>query len=316
MDAPSRAACRVLGGSHLSMASERESTQWEDVLRNRSDVTVVLQLRSNLVKWAWSFYRTGAMRRLRRGGKELVAVADAGPRIRSNASRAATKDAVEASALAPLRRERIHLRAGENAANVTRLGPVVVDATALLRMVVAKQARSERLLATARRFAQVTTARRERLILYEAMQSDMTGEMRRLYAAMGVPFSAEAHAAVGDGELLKHAPEDLSRAIANWDEVQQVFSPHPCLMQMLLDTRRRPFDECGSDISNRGGGGGGDVRIPCGGCSWRTPILDSNGELLDDAVLRDRQAESAPIPAPSSVSTALRRIGGALKGDM
>ena len=90
--------------------------------------------------------------------------------------------------------------------------------------------------------------------------------------------------------MLKRAPEDLSHAIANWQEVLRVFAPHPCLYQMLIDTQRRIFDDCGAGPvdARAGAGGAGDPRIPCGGCSWRTPIVGENGEKLDDASLRDR----------------------------
>ena len=108
---------------------------------------------------------------------------------------------------------------------------------------------------------------------------------------MAVPFSADAHHAVGEDVLLKRAPEDLSRVIANWDEVRRTFAPHPCLSEMLTDTRRRIFDDCGI-ADSRVAPGVGDMRIPCGGCSWRTPIVDEDGEPLDDAVIRDQQQQA------------------------
>ena len=52
-----------------------------------------------------------------------------------------------------------------------------VDPWVLLRMIIAKQARSERLMLTARRFAVLTPQKRERVLLYEAMQADIQGEV-------------------------------------------------------------------------------------------------------------------------------------------
>lgn len=254
LDAPSRTQCRVLGGSHMSVTSERELQQWEHVLQNHSSATVLVQTRSNLVKWAWSFYRTGAMKRLR-----------------GNVPQA--------------RRERIHLR---EEANRSRSSAVKVDPVVLLRMVIAKQERSERLVAAARRLARHTGVRRERVLLYEAMQADMAGELRRLYAAMHVPFDERAHANVPSGSLLKHAPEDLSRAIANWDELTTAFRAHPCLHAMLVDTRRRVFDDCGDGmgfVHPDTGAPRGDPTAPCA-CSWRTPIVDADGNKLDDAAAK------------------------------
>ena len=194
LDEPSRSSCHVLGGSHISMTSEKEAQQWEQALRNTTDLMIVVQTRSNLVKWAWSFYRTGAMKRLRQ---------NASPTNVANAAAAAE----------PISRERIHLR---DEANRTISKPVHVDPMVLLRMIIAKQGRSERLVATGRRFARLTPARRERILLYEAMQADLQGELDRLYEAMKTPFSVQAHRTVPEGSLLKTAPEDLSRVIANW----------------------------------------------------------------------------------------------------
>jgi hypothetical protein len=40
----------VLGGSHLSMASDGEVEQWQEALTNTSGVTIVVQTRSNLLQ--------------------------------------------------------------------------------------------------------------------------------------------------------------------------------------------------------------------------------------------------------------------------
>ena len=166
LGAPSRTTCRVLGGSHMTMGAESEVLQWQDLV-NGTDTLIVLQTRSNLVKWAWSFYRTGAMKRLRR-------------------------EPVSAS------KESIHRREGveDDRSRSTRMH---VDPIALLRMIVAKQARSERLLKTARRLARLTTNRREYVLLYETMQDNLEGEMERLYTSLRVPFDAKAHRRVPPG---------------------------------------------------------------------------------------------------------------------
>ena len=90
------------------------------------------------------------------------------------------------------------------------------------------------------------------------------------------------------GSLLKHAPEDLSRAIGNWDELTTAFRAYPCLNAMLLDTSRRIFDDCGDGMGFVSGETGGvaskaiDPTARCA-CSWRTPIVDTQGNVLDDA---------------------------------
>mgnify|MGYP001973441987 CR=1 FL=1 len=75
LDEPSARSCRLLGHSHISVTTKGEAAQWEAALRNATPgtVTVLVQTRSNLMKWAWSFYRTGAMARLRLGGHEWAA---------------------------------------------------------------------------------------------------------------------------------------------------------------------------------------------------------------------------------------------------
>jgi hypothetical protein len=271
LDAPSRHSCRVLGGSIMTTTSEGEARQWEAVLRNHTSATVLVHTRSNLVKWAWSFYRTGAMKRLR---------------VSSQPS---------AVHVPPVHREPIHLR---DEANRTGAGRRMhVDPHALLRMVISKQTRAERLHTVARRLASLTSQRRERVLLYEAMQADMTGEIERLYAHMSVPFDAKAHGRVVAGSLLKHAPEDLSRVIANWGEVRRVFEPYPCLHEMLVDTRRQVFDDCGfAGTAERG-----DPHAPCA-CSWRTPILDASGEMLTDAKVKQLQLARV-VEAPEAQGT-------------
>jgi hypothetical protein len=274
MDAPSASACRVLGGSHMSMASEREIAQWEKVLHNGTDdrMLIVVQTRSNLVKWAWSFYRTGAMKRLRR---------------RDTPSQGMAAPPADA-------KERIHLREGDEADGGRSNTPVRVDPWVLLRMIVAKQARSERLLLTARRFAKLTPQKRERLVLYESMQNDLQGELQRLYRAMRVPFDVAAHAGTTSKggvattpPLIKHATEDLSSAIANFDELERAFSAFPCLHAMLTDRKRRVFDDCSTGDTGRAADAGVDPSAPCG-CSWRTPILDQNGTRIDEEWFRAR----------------------------
>ena len=103
---------------------------------------------------------------------------------------------------------------------------------------------------------------------------------------MHVPFDLPAHQRVPEGSLLKHATEDLSQAILNWGEVRRAFAQFPCLHAMLVDTERRIFDDCGYDGSTDGSGHaipmGSDPTAPCI-CSWRTPIVDQNGEQLDDS---------------------------------
>lgn len=174
LDAPSRSACRVLGGSHISMASERELHQWEQVLANGSDTLIVVQTRSNLVKWAWSFYRTGAMDKLRRREHAASTAIPAGP-----------APFAAASAPAPTQgKQKIHLRASDDPSDGTRVSaaPMHVDPWVMLRMIIAKQVRSERLMLTARRFALLTPQKRERVLLYEAMQADFQGEVKHTLA--------------------------------------------------------------------------------------------------------------------------------------
>ena len=304
LGAPSRTSCHVLGGSHISVTSELELEQWKQVLRNHTSAMLLVQSRSNLVKWAWSFYRTGAMRRLRRAPTTDAAAAAAAATTLPRGSDGFASGSggggmalpmVAASHVPPSpqvrhrrpARERIHLR---YATNRTRLVPVRVDPKALLRMVIAKQTRSVRLVETARRFARLTSQRRERVLLYEAMQADLQGELQRLYAAMRVPFDVVAHQQVPEGALLKHAPEELSLAMANWEEVRRAFARFPCLHAMLVDKRRRIFDDCGFDGGTDGSGNaivvGSDPTAPCV-CSWRTPIQDPHtGEVLDDAAAK------------------------------
>ena len=60
-------------------------------------------------------------------------------------------------------------------------------------MIVAKQARSERLLRSARKLAKLIGQKRERVLLYEAMQRDMPGELSSLHRALGLQFDLDAH---------------------------------------------------------------------------------------------------------------------------
>ena len=269
LDLPSRGHCRVIGGSLMSITSELETRQWEQVLRNHSSMTIVVQTRSNLVKWAWSFYRTGAMKRLR--GRNTPA---------------------------PSQRESIHVHGGsEAAANLSHRARVQVDPVVLLRMIIAKQERSERLLAAARHFARLTSQRRERVLLYESLQADMADELRRLYASMRVPFDEGAHEQAASNALLKHAPDDLSQAISNWDEVVHAFRAFPCLHAMLTDTTHRPYDDCADGLgftvppltrrdASRKAKPAVDPTAHCA-CSWRTPIVDPRGDVLDDATAKE-----------------------------
>ena len=256
-----------------------ESGQWAEVLRNSSDVAIVVLTRSNLAKWAWSFYRTGAMKRLRTSSR--------GPVVLSG-------DPAGAAQLA--HKEAIHRRDGDEGPEHGSSQPVHVDPAALLRMILAKQARAERLLRTARSLARLTQHKRERVVLYEALQHDMAGELRKLYAALHLSFDEAAHTRVPRSTvppLTKHAPEDLSKVIANWAELKDAFAPYPCLREMLVDTQRRIFDDCGNSGGNSGArgvvmaDGGANPAAPCA-CSWRTPIIDANGTQLDDTTLRRR----------------------------
>ena len=244
LDEPSARSCRLLGHSHISVTTKGEAAQWEAALRNATPgtVTVLVQTRSNLMKWAWSFYRTGAMARLRR----------------------------EHNGTAPLR-EINHLR---DESNRSHAAPVVVQPAQLLRLAKAKQARSQRLIAAAHGFARVTGRPRARVLLYEAMQADAADELRALYRAMALEFDEAAHLRVEEHALRKHAPEDLSRAIANWDELKAYFAPYPCLLDMLTEASPRVYDGCGARYSE------GEVPRPVGGmkgwrceCSWMTPIV-------------------------------------------
>jgi hypothetical protein len=255
LDAPSRTACRLLGGSIMSVTDE-EARQWQAVLSsNSSDALVVVQTRSNLAKWAWSFYRTGAMKRLRRRWPEPAGNSSGGD---SNGGR---------NSVVQLK-EQIHRRESDETPSIRR--SVHVDPAVLLRMIWAKQARSERLLRIARQLARRTGQRRERVVLYEAMQADAAGELSRLFAALRLPFDVSAHHRVplGVSPLLKHATENLSSSIANWAELEVAFRQYPCLHEMLVDTHRRAFDDCGGGAFSTDGGA--DPSAPCA-CSWRTP---------------------------------------------
>lgn len=186
-----------------------------------------------------------------------------------------------------------------------------VDPKLLLRMIIAKQQRSEKLLETARRFAELVGQRRERVLLYEAMQADMEGEMRALFRFMGVDFSTTAHREVAEGSLLKHATEDLSRAIANWDEVLAEFAKYPCLLQMLHDRERRIFDDCGEGL--HGG--------PCD-CTWRTPI-EPQYDVRAEGASRENAGhqETAPALWPTGRLTlcwerTVQGVGGEVSGHL
>jgi hypothetical protein len=137
LSSPSRQSCRLLGSSHISMTSAKEMQQWQSVLANTSGVTVLVQTRSNLAKWAWSFYRTGAMRRLREGLR--------GRNASGSHARPQGSDTQIPKHHIP--KEQIHLR---NASNRGSQQAIRVDPKLLYRMIVAKQKRSERLLSTGR----------------------------------------------------------------------------------------------------------------------------------------------------------------------
>ena len=274
-------SCRLLGHSHISVTTKGEAAQWEAALRNATPgtVTVLVQTRSNLMKWAWSFYRTGAMARLRR----------------------------EHNGTAPLR-EINHLR---DESNRSHAAPVVVQPAQLLRLAKAKQARSQRLIAAVHGFARVTGRPRARVLLYEAMQADAADELRALYRAMALEFDEAAHLRVEEHALRKHAPEDLSRAIANWDELD--FAPYPCLLDMLTEASPRVYDGCGAQYSE------GETPRPVGGmkgwrceCSWMTPIVPQ--EPSEAAAAAE---EVAVVAADAAVllaavgGSAARRAGGA-----
>ena len=244
LDSPHAQSCTVLGGSHMSVAADNEVAQWQEALTNATGVTIVVQTRSNLVKWAWSFLRTGASHRFlywqRQNQKNTTA---AGAKIK----------------------ELNHLRSESNR---SKEKAVRVEPAHLLRLVLAKQRRSERLLEIARKLAVQVGQRRERVVLYESLQTDMEGELRKLYRSMGVPFSLEAHRSVPRNALLKHATEDLTRAISNWRELEGALRPYPCLLEMLHDTERRAFADCNGLRGGR-----------CA-CSWKTPIVPRNLSAL------------------------------------
>ena len=68
-------------------------------------------------------------------------------------------------------------------------------------------------------------------LVYEAMQLDLDGEIRKLLLAIGVPAAA---AAVRVPTLIKAGGEDMREALANFDEVGRHFRPLPCLHSMLV----------------------------------------------------------------------------------
>lgn len=243
LDSPHARACNVLGGSHMSVAADSEVVQWQQALTNATGVTIVVQTRSNLVKWAWSFLRTGASHRFLYWQRQKQSNGSAAPRIK----------------------ELNHLRSESNR---SKEKAVRVEPAHLLRLVLAKQRRSERLLEIARKLAMQVGQRRERVVLYESLQTDMEGELRKLYRSMGVPFSVEAHRSVPRNSLLKHATEDLTRAISNWRELEGALRPYPCLLEMLHDKERRAFADCNGLRGGR-----------CA-CSWRTPIVPRNLSAL------------------------------------
>ncbi|KAL1514724.1 hypothetical protein AB1Y20_003811 [Prymnesium parvum] len=230
---PNSSTCAVLGSSHISITSPTEVAQWEQVLRNSSAVLVLVQTRSNLVKWAWSFYRTGALRAVR-------------TKLSLDGLRQATSEP----------KEHIHLR------NRSNFVPqqFVVDPALLLRTVIAKQKRSELLIHTARKFARLVGQPEEHVLMYESMQLDLEGELERIFKRMNLPFDRVAHRQEEEGSLLKTTSEDLSRVMANWDEVHAAFSRFPCLLKMLTDKERRVFAGC--DV----------IGGPECSCTWRTPI--------------------------------------------
>ena len=278
LDAPSRRACRLLGGSIMTV-TDNEQRQWEAVLANRTDVLVVVQTRSNLVKWAWSFFRTGAMARLRKSGGQPTMIKQSIHR------REKDNDASSSSTSPPPVQPRVH-----------------VDPNVLLRMIVAKQARSERLLRSARKLAKLTGQKRERVLLYEAMQRDMPGELSSLHRALGLQFDLDAHNRVplGSSPLLKHATENLSNVISNWDALKTAFKPYPCLSEMLSDTSQRVFDDCGGGVTSSLPTQPANPSAPCA-CSWRTPILTNKGKRLDDAMLKARLA-GVQVPTKATLS--------------
>ena len=126
----------------------------------------------------------------------------------------------------------------------------------------------------------------------------MASALSKLFGALELPFDARAHAHVPVSTvppMVKHATEDLSRSLSNFEDIKASLAPHPCLREMLTDTRRRVFDDCGTGDDDRRvvlADGGADPTAPCA-CSWRTPILDANGSRLDDAALRHRVAGAA-----------------------
>lgn len=219
VNSPVSRSCALLGGSYLSVTPS-EMLQWEYVLQNSSDVTILVLLRSNLVKWAWSFYRTGAMRP-----------------FRLKVGRPPDKTS-----------EKIHRRTETNES----WRKMFVDPTILLRTIVAKQMRSEKLLTVAQTLAHAAGQHQPYVLLYEQMQNNLEEEMKRLFRYLKLDFDVNAHNQFGENSLQKSTSEDLSQVVSNFHHLRTAFRRFPCLREMLTDTNRRIFDHFN--------------------CSWRTPI--------------------------------------------
>ena len=146
------------------------------------------------------------------------------------------------------------------------------------------------------------------------MQADAADELRALYRAMALEFDEAAHLRVEEHALRKHAPEDLSRAIANWDELKAYFAPYPCLLDMLTEASPRVYDGCGARYSE------GEVPRPVGGMRAGGAVLVDDADRAAGAEAAAAAAEEAAVVAaaaaallaaaePSSAARRRRRSG-------
>lgn len=77
-------------------------------------------------------------------------------------------------------------------------------------------------------------------VSFEAMQTDATGAMARVAAALRLP-----HAAPGrTSGLVKTMPDDLRETLANFAEVSEALQPWPCLLEMLGAPTPVEFGPC------------------------------------------------------------------------
>lgn len=88
-------------------------------------------------------------------------------------------------------------------------------------------------------------------VVYEAMQRDLDGEMRRLLGAIGAPPAAQGSVVRG-GSLVKAGSDDLAEVLANFGEVEQHLRSLPCLHSMLVARGPVAFeaDACREEIGS------------------------------------------------------------------